>query len=125
MPFFEFSQNNSGGSFTVDDKLCHRLFIEAETPKAATKKALEMGVYFNGISKGRDCRCCGDRWHELWDDDKGLTFPYEYSSRNDLNFFSVEEYAQYLADTFGWTKPDARIFYADGRVKEIFFWGEG
>ena len=28
--FYEFDQNNSGGHFTVNDKVCHRLFIEAE-----------------------------------------------------------------------------------------------
>jgi hypothetical protein len=33
---------------------------------------------------------------------------------------SIEDYAQVLADQYGWTYPDARIFYYDGRVKEIF-----
>ena len=22
------------------------------------------GVYFDGVSKGRDCKCCGDRWYD-------------------------------------------------------------
>jgi hypothetical protein len=29
--FYEFSQNNSGGSFDVNDKLCHVMIIEADT----------------------------------------------------------------------------------------------
>lgn len=33
---------------------------------------------------------------------------------------TIEEYAQYLANEYGWTTPDARIFYADGTVREIF-----
>jgi hypothetical protein len=33
---------------------------------------------------------------------------------------SIEDYAQVMADQYGWTSPDARIFYHDGRVKEIF-----
>jgi hypothetical protein len=33
---------------------------------------------------------------------------------------SIENYAQVMADQFGWTYPDARIFYRDGSVKEIF-----
>ena len=37
--FYEFDQNNSGGVFKVDDKLCHRLFIEAENANQAIKKA--------------------------------------------------------------------------------------
>ena len=28
--WYEFNQNNSGGSFVVDDKVCHRIYIEAE-----------------------------------------------------------------------------------------------
>jgi hypothetical protein len=33
---------------------------------------------------------------------------------------SIEEYAQVMADLYGWTKPDIRIFYKNGEVKEIF-----
>ena len=33
---------------------------------------------------------------------------------------NVEQYAKLLADSYGWTKPDCRIFYKDGRVKEIY-----
>lgn len=33
---------------------------------------------------------------------------------------SGEQYCQYLANGFGWTAPDARIYYLDGRKKEIF-----
>ena len=33
---------------------------------------------------------------------------------------SIEQYAQILADLYGWTSPDCRIFYRDGSVKEIF-----
>lgn len=28
--FYEYNQNNSGGSFIVDKNLCHRLMIEAD-----------------------------------------------------------------------------------------------
>ena len=37
-----------------------------------------------------------------------------------ISFASIEEYAQYLANAYGWTVPDARIFYKDGNIKEIF-----
>lgn len=33
---------------------------------------------------------------------------------------NIEDYAQYLADNYGWTTPDIRIYYKDGNVKEIF-----
>jgi hypothetical protein len=112
--WFEWSQNNSGGSFVVDKKLCHRLFIEAEDEHAAEQKAFELGVYYDGCADGIDCNCCGDRWYSPDE----LTFPLKYS--DDITFITVEEYAQHLADKYGWTTPDARLFYANGTVKDIF-----
>jgi len=114
MKFFEFSQNNSGGSFEVNDKLCYRLFIEADSRKDAIYMAEEMGVYFNGVDDGIDCPCCGNRWYTPDD----IKFPLKYSEKKE--FHNIEEYAQHLADHYGWTSPDARIFYKDGTVKEIF-----
>ncbi len=55
MKIYEFSQNNSGGSFDVNDQLCHRLFIEAENETQAIIKAESIGVYFNGCDDGSDC----------------------------------------------------------------------
>lgn len=117
--FFEFSQTNSGGSFITDDKVCHRLFIEADSVEEAIQKAENLGCYWNGVEKEMDCPCCGDRWSVPWNDD-GQSYPMEYDSRNKIVFKSVEEHAQYLANDFGWTSPDIRIFYADGTVREIF-----
>ena len=70
MAFFQFKQNNSYGIFTVNDIVCHRLFIEADTHSEATKKAEELGCYWDGVSAGIDCPCCGEKqvcldcgWH--------------------------------------------------------------
>ena len=160
LKWFQFYQNNSGGFFKVDDKVCHRLFIEAEIFYEAVDKAEELGCYWDGVAKGTDCPCCGDRWSK-WDDgcvnlDKYKTEGYTvgiydgiysdtvaewnkrygkyevikkpifkkiYSSREyvgKIKFNNIEEYAQYMADEFGWTTPDVRIYYYDGNVKEIF-----
>ena len=151
--FFEFTQNNSGGSFQVDDKICHRLIIEADSEREATWKAEELGVYFNGCENGQDCPCCGDRWYGC----NELVFPLKYSSfgkstaeefskkynaeifkvefekgkkpwidyktkepsEYGIIFSSPENYGQYLADEYGWTLPDVRIFYKEGDVIEI------
>ena len=114
--WYEISQNNSGGSFDVDDKLCHRLFIQAPSEARALGIAEELGVYWNGCETGRDCSCCGDRWSEYMEK---ITFPVtDYEP--DGPFKTIEEYAQHLADKYGWTQPDARLFFADGMVKEIF-----
>jgi len=146
MKIYQFNQNNSGGSFDVDDKLCHRLFIESDDLDKAISIAENLGVYFDGCENGVDCECCGDRWYRPWNDD-GITFPYSYGAfteasakeiakvynakvevkedekyRNRNSFVSfedVESYAQYMADQHGWTTPDIRIFYKNGNVVEI------
>lgn len=150
--FYEISQNNSGGYFNVDDKVCHRLFIEADGLGEAIGKAEDLGCYWDGVYKEIDCPCCGDRWYKPWGDD-GETFPKDYevtefaslnkwykkcekyeiveepqlrkgsmfkSYEGKIRFNNVEEYAQYLADEYGWTTPDIRIYYKNGEVKEIF-----
>jgi hypothetical protein len=114
MKWFEFSQNNSGGSFDVDDNVCHRLFIEAEDEKSAFDIAESKGIYFDGVEKGIDCECCGDRWSSYCPE---VSFPLQYGIGQ--VFSSVEEYAQHLADDWGWTIPDSRIFYHDGKIVEI------
>jgi hypothetical protein len=58
--FYEYNQNNSGGSFVVDKNLCHRLMIEADEQHLADRIAISLGVYFNGCYEGLDCDCCGE-----------------------------------------------------------------
>lgn len=159
MNWYCFNQNNSGGIFDVDDKVCHNLFIEAESFNNAVTKAEELGCYWDGVSKGIDCPCCGDRWSQ-WDRDpidldkynkNGLVvyvyddiypdtvgewnkrygkyeiieqpiFKEKYNREyiGTIRLHNIEEYAQFMADEHGWTTPDARIYYNDGSVKEIF-----
>jgi len=162
--FYEYSQNNSGGSFVTNDKLCHRLYIEAYSEEESDEIAEGLGCYWNGVEDGRDCECCGDRWYsghsvditsmtkekdsaypvELWvnrkksADEALVSLKERYSEfewikepsinekygsqiiEGSVKLYSIEDYAQVLADQYGWTYPDARIFYYDGRVKEIF-----
>ena len=61
--YYEFNQNNTGGSFEVNDKLTHRVIVQADSEDEAYSIAESMGVYFNGVDKGLDCECCGDRWY--------------------------------------------------------------
>lgn len=55
--YYEFNQNNSGGSFSGP---AHFVFVEAETPEEADVAAERVGVYFDGSG---DCECCGQRWY--------------------------------------------------------------
>ena len=61
MPFYHFSQNNSGGHFKG---LYKNIIIEAKTADEANKIACDVfEVYFDGVYNGSDCDCCGDRWY--------------------------------------------------------------
>lgn len=56
--FYEFSQNNSGGSFDVDENVCHRVIIEAKSEEEA------IAIFEPMIeNQSGSCPCCGDRWY--------------------------------------------------------------
>lgn len=65
--FFSFRQNNSGGSFRIDETngIGDLVIIEANDAKHALSIAEKIGIYFNGVNKGFDCKCCGDRWYGI------------------------------------------------------------
>jgi hypothetical protein len=75
--FFLFRQNNSGGSFAVNEAVAHSVIIEAYSVKDANARAEDVGIYFNGCDTGADCSCCGDRWYEAQDHD-GTDTPLIY-----------------------------------------------
>lgn len=62
--FFEYIQNNSGGSWFLSEGkgIGHVVWIEAVDAKFADGIAEDLGLYFDGCDTGRDCDCCGDRW---------------------------------------------------------------
>lgn len=70
MKYYSFSQNNSGGSFTIDKErgLTVEVVVEANSPEEANDRFEEIGGYFDGVDDDRDCDCCGDRWYrtEEW-----------------------------------------------------------
>lgn len=143
MKFFEFSQNNSGGSFHVDEHVTHRVLIEADTEEEAIRKGEELGMYWDGCENGIDCPCCGDRWSTPWGE---KIFPFTYGTfskqeaeevaekykfeisksdkrygkdRYDVIISTPEGYAQLLADKYGWTEPDCYIYYKSGQKVSI------
>jgi hypothetical protein len=66
--FFHFSQNNSGGSFDINETVAHHVIIEAHSAKEANARAEDVDIYFNGCDTGADCNCCGDRWYQAYGD---------------------------------------------------------
>ena len=66
MAYFLYKQNNTGGFFDIDtdEGISEYVIIEAKNTSEANTKAEEIGIYFNGVEKEKDCECCGDRWHD-------------------------------------------------------------
>jgi hypothetical protein len=116
--FYEFSQNNSGGSFDIDDKLCGCILIEAKDAEDANIIAESIGIYFDGCDSGIDCSCCGDRWQPV-DESDDINLKKVSKSYNE-ELADMKYYAQFIADKYGWTTPSTRIFYLSGKVDEIF-----
>lgn len=105
MGFYQFTQNNTGGDFQVNDDIAHFVLIEADSYKEANNRAENVGVYFNGCDTGEDCPCCGDRWYELEDYDDNTNEPLIYGSKPN----------EYNGKMF---KKEYRIHYLDGRVEK-------
>ena len=76
--YFHFSQNNSGGSFHINESVAHHVIIQAYDAKDANTIAQNIGIYFNGCETGADCDCCGDRWSEQWSNEQGDEKPLIY-----------------------------------------------
>lgn len=75
--YFRYSQNNSGGHFDIDDTVAHHVIIQAHTSQDADRRAVEIGIYFNGCDDDRDCPCCGDRWSTAWGDGDDTPLIYD------------------------------------------------
>lgn len=105
MKFYTFVQNNSGGSFAInDDKgIGKYVIIEAESYIEANRRAEEIGLYFDGDG---DCPCCGDRWSEQYDESDADDVPSVYGTP--------------LADVERWPAgTSAFIHYCDGRIESV------
>jgi hypothetical protein len=97
--FYTYRQNNSGGYFERDKDVDVIVIIEANDYREANDIAEDIGIYFDGCSKGMDCSCCGDRWSDQWDDDDATDTPTIYGE-------PIEE-------TENWI-----VYYLDGTKKK-------
>jgi hypothetical protein len=105
--FYTFIQNNSGGSFNIEEEkgICKFVIIEALSSSDANSRAQRIGLYFDGCVIGLDCPCCGDRWSEVYESD-GKEFPMIYNKTvNDI------EKSAFMENCF--------IHYLDGTFKKI------
>lgn len=104
--FYHFDQNNSGGRFHNDNRVCNHVIIEACCAAEANERAEGLGIYFDGVENDQDCACCGDRWYPVWGqgDDEPLLYAEHPASYH-------EHFVQ-PGDVY------CRVFYSDGRVAE-------
>ncbi len=110
--YYDYRQNNSGGSFDIDDRVTVNVIIEANSAEEADAMAETKGLYFDGCDDGPDCSCCGDRWYRAWDGD-GKAVPEIYSQPA-AAFVSGNE--------FSWAgvgKPAVHIYHLDGRKETL------
>lgn len=108
MPFYTYHQNNSGGEFhyDYDAGIARDVIIEADNAKQANAKALEVGLYWNGVDEAGDCDCCGDRWYSAWGETEGTPNPTVYGRDAALELHG------------GWREEmeyEGFIHFADGR----------
>ena len=90
--FYEFTQNNSGGYFDVDENVCHRVIIEAMDEKHAVALFEPMIENQSG-----SCPCCGDRWSPEYANAINLD---EYKEKG----YSVGVYSHYQDAEQRWFK---------------------
>lgn len=105
--FYRFNQNNSGGCFHADDRVCIHVIVEAHCAAEANDRAESLGIYFNGVEDDRDCACCGDRWYPAWGqgDDEPQIYGHHPATYN-------EQYVE-PGEVF------CRVYYLDGHVAEF------
>lgn len=111
--FYAYIQNNSGGVFDVNDRVKHYVIIEAHNAKSANKKAKSIGIYFDGVAKGIDCPCYGDRWYRARATE-GTKTPKLYGD-DILSYFAFRKKLFYGFPP----KKEAIVYYKNGKFEVI------
>ena len=87
---YSFHQNNSGGFYALPAK--NIIVKDARDSEHATEIAMAAGMYFNGVSRGIDCECCGDRWYGMDYEFNTVEEAIESAKRSDFGDNSVPMY---------------------------------
>lgn len=114
--FYQFRQNNSGGSFSHDaeEGIGVYVLVEADNADHANARAERIGIYFDGCRDGADCPCCGDRWSEVCEYD-GDDTPKVYGA-------DARPVADGEEPKLDWGHP-SYVHFIGGEFKPIT-WGE-
>lgn len=117
--FYEFRQNNSGGSFEIDERagISVHVIVEADDLSEAVDRACRIGLYFDGIENGYDCECCGDRWYEPWG--PGDAVPSHYGEPIEEVREARRKKNKPFQVNWAGESPDTFIHYKDGTVEAV------
>lgn len=95
-------QNNSGGSYVIDDAVAQWVFVQAASAADAQVRMEEITE-----RSGYDwCECCGRRWYFDFDESDGHPEPMVF-----------DEPMRSRAEDY-WTGSQVRLHAYDGRVAE-------
>lgn len=98
LKWYCFRQNNSGGSFIVNDSLGHYLFVQERSAEAANQ-------YAERVCDDSDyCPCCGPRWDIDVSTEDGYDEPHVYNT----------PLVSYKPD---WTEKVSKLHYFDGHIE--------
>lgn len=100
-------QNNSGGYFKEIRKTYKNNMLILPVKRegfrsngysslaVADKEVIPKEIYFDGVDKGFDCSCCGDRWSRLdeWDTPKKI---YIYENLDEFEKSKPGRYSYYV-----------------------------
>lgn len=117
--YFEFTQTNSGGFYISDDNVAISVIIEAEDFDKAIDKALDIGIYFNGVENEYDCSCCGDRWNKYPEEIELPRKIYFFLRRSEL-VEKIANIATAYAIPFEFNQPTEGEFNIACEVSTIF-----
>lgn len=111
--FYQFRQNNSGGSFYFDESqgISVNVIIEADNAQEANEIAKDKGLYFDGYG---DCPCCGNRWYETFEED-GNEVPSVYNTPIVEGMCSMKHAINWVGDN-----PDGFIHYKGGNIEPFY-----
>jgi hypothetical protein len=103
--FFRYHQNNTGGYYNCSyPSVARVVIVEAKNSEEADRIAEDSGLYFDGSG---DCRCCGKRWSQNWED--GTETPSNYGTPIEEEYkevFSEKDWEEHLS-----------VIYYDGKIR--------
>jgi hypothetical protein len=100
LKWFTIHQNNSGGSFEVNDNVAHVVCIQDYTAQRAMDRAERFCDNYGS------CPCCGDRWSFYADDAYGTDEPTMYGD-------TLDKVSPYFKGEL------AKLHYLEGRVETV------